>query len=298
LPGWVVGPGRESLGSSPTRVSQPSGWRGSRIGQGEADWNERGETGQMGEIGELEPGLTSIVVIAYNGVYWTEKCVESILEHTEQPYELLLVDNGSEDSTGAYFRETAARHPRTTAILKDRNYGGYARSFGLEAASGEYVAWLDNDVEVGDGWLTDLRQVLADNPGIGATGPEGLAYCPDWTCLFYTQGWPPDRAAGRRADVLTGYCILMRNLVSYIGFLDPGFYPAWNEEADYCLRVKLLDFDVVVTPVPVVHHGHKTGFPGVKDVYGHIGRLNERLIKKWNPYKHLVFECFRGGKES
>lgn len=244
---------------------------------------------------ELEQGLTSIIVIACNGIHWTRKCVESILEHTTEPHELILIDNASIDETGAYFQEVAARHPATTAILKDRNYGGYARSFGLEAARGEYVAWLDNDVEVSEGWLSTLKQVLDDGPGIGATGPEGTAYAGDWSHLFHTKGWPAEQAKGRRADVLTGYCVLMRNLVRFIGVLDPAFYPAWNEEADYCLRVKLLDYDIVVTPVPVVHHEHKTGFPGVQDVYAHIDRLNKLLIAKWTPYRHLVLECYRGG---
>lgn len=243
-------------------------------------------------MSDLQPGLTSIVLIAYNGLHWTRRAVQAILNHTGPPYELLLVDNGSTDGTGDYFRELAAQHSHVTAILKERNYGGYARTFGMQVARGEFLAWVDNDAEVGEGWLDRLLSTLQD-PTVGATGPEGVAFRENWNHLFHTKGWPPERAVGQNVDVLVGYCLVMRNLVRYIGFLDPAFYPAWNEEADYCLRIKLLGYRLVVTPVPVVHHEHKTGFPGVTDVRTHIGRLNRVLIEKWDPFKRLVLEIYR-----
>lgn len=246
-------------------------------------------------MGHFESGLTSVVVIAHNGIHWTRRAVQAILAHTGPPYELLLVDNGSTDGTGAYFQELAQQHQHVKAILKERNYGGYARTFAMEVARGEFIAWVDNDAEVGAGWLDTLIKALQD-PAVGATGPEGVAYRRDWGHLFHTKGWPSEQATGQKVDVLVGYCLLMRNLVYYIGFLDPAFYPAWNEEADYCLRVKLLGYRLVVTPVPVVHHEHKTGFPGVTDVHAHIARMNQMLIDKWEPFKHLVLEVYRQGE--
>lgn len=241
--------------------------------------------------GRLE-GLTSIVVLAFNQVHLTRACVESVLAHTAPPYELILVNNGSRDGTGRYFADLARRHPRVRAIHMERNHGVYARSFGMQAARGEYICWLDNDVVVGPGWLEPLLRALAD-PGVGGAGAEGVALTPDWQHRFHTQGMRPEEAAGRAVDVLVGYCCLYRNLTERIGGLDPRFHPFWNEDADYSLAVKLLGYRLVVAPTNVVHRRHGTGLALLPDLEAHIARMNRELIEKWDPLKERVLECYR-----
>lgn len=265
----------------------------------------RGEFGAAGQAGlpaapedmpvtERRPGLTSIVVIAYNGLPLTMACVESVIRHTPAPYELILVNNGSRDATGRFFAELAGRYPHVRAIHKDRNYGVYARTFGMQAARGEYLCWLDNDVEVGEGWLKPLLAALAD-PGVGGAGAEGVALAPDWQYRFHTQDMSSQEAAGRAVDIIVGYCFLFRNLTHFIGYLDPRFHPFWNEEADYSFRIKLLGYRLVVAPTNVVHRRHGTGLRLLPDRDAHIARMNQALIEKWEPFKERVLECYRCG---
>lgn len=237
-------------------------------------------------------GLTSIVVLAFNQVHLTRACVESVLAHTAPPHELILVNNGSTDATGRYFADLARRHPHVRVIHKDRNHGVYARTFGMQAARGEYICWLDNDVVVGPGWLEPLLAALAD-PGVGGAGAEGVALTPDWQHRFHTQGMRPEEAAGRAVDVLVGYCCLFRNLTGRIGGLDPRFHPFWNEDADYSLRIKLEGYRLVVAPTNVIHRRHGTGLGLLPDREAHIARMNRALIEKWDPLKERVLECCR-----
>lgn len=243
---------------------------------------------------ERRPGLTSVVVIAHNQLPLTQDCVDSVLRHTVAPYELILVNNGSRDSTGRYFAELARRYPHVRAIHKERNQGVYARTFGMQAARGEYLCWLDNDVTVGKGWLEPLLAALVD-PGVGGTGAEGVALTPDWQHRFHTQGMAPEEAAGRPVDIVVGYCFLFRNLTHFIGYLDPRFHPFWNEEADYSFRIKLLGYRLVVAPTNVTHHRHGTGLRLLPDRDAHIARMNQALSEKWEPFKERVLECYRCG---
>lgn len=244
--------------------------------------------------GPLVQGLTSIIIIAYNRLDVTGPCVESVLAHTSRPYELILVDNGSHDHTGRYFQEVAVTHPQVRVIMKRHNFGVWARTFGMDVARGQYICWLDNDTEVGPGWLEALHAALAD-PRVGGAGVEGVALTPDWQHRFHTAGWPPEKAAGRRVDIVVGYCFLFRNLFRFLGALDPQFHPFWNEEADYSLRIKLLGYRLVVAPAPVIHHAHGTGLNLLPDRDAQIARMNQALIDKWEPFKERVLEAYWEG---
>ncbi len=243
---------------------------------------------------ERVPGLTSIIIMAHNRLELTRKCVESVLTHTSTAFELMLVDNGSTDGVAELFSHVARKFPLVKVVRKERNHGVYARTYGMQLARGEFIAWLDNDVEVGPGWLGPLLGAMSD-PQVGGAGREGVGFTPDWQHRFHTEGWPSEQAAGQDADVLVGYCCLFRNLTHYIGFLDPSFNPFWNEEADYCLRIKLLGYKLKVVPTNVIHHRHGTGLALLKNRDEHINRMNHLLIQKWEPFKHLVLEVFRNG---
>lgn len=269
-------------------------WTGSRGRDGREGEPGRGRVAAPEDLPSVarEPGLTSIVVIAHNRFPLTYRCVESVLAHTRPPHELILVDNGSWDMTGRYFAELARRHPCVRVVRKERNYGVYARTFGMEAARGEFICWLDNDVEVGEGWLEPLLAALAD-PSVGGAGPEGVALAADWQHRFHTQLLPPEEAAGREVDIIVGFCFLFRNLTHFIGYPDPRFHPFWNEDADYSLRIKLLGYRLVVVPTNVVHRRHGTGLHLLADREEHIARMNRELIAKWEPLKERVLECYR-----
>ena len=90
----------------------------------------------------------TILVIAYNRLEKTKRCVTSILEHTDGVnYELLLIDNGSGDGTLEYFQ--SVQHPRKRIIRITKNLGSqYALNLALRLFSGRYFVQVTNDVIV------------------------------------------------------------------------------------------------------------------------------------------------------
>ena len=88
----------------------------------------------------------SIIIPVYRVEEYLEKCVDSILAQTCQDFELLLIDDGSPDGSGAICDRYAASHPNQVRALHQPNGGaGAARNNGLRHAKGKYLSFLDSD---------------------------------------------------------------------------------------------------------------------------------------------------------
>src|SRR5208282_584490 len=87
-------------------------------------------------------GLTSIVIVTHNQLEYTRQCLESIHRLTDEPYELIIVDNASTDSTVDYLRAL----PGVKVIANDTNRGFPAAvNQGIAIALGRQVLLLNND---------------------------------------------------------------------------------------------------------------------------------------------------------
>lgn len=89
--------------------------------------------------------LVSVIVPVYQVEKYLPKCVESILKQTYRNLEIILVDDGSPDGCPAICDTYAARDPRIKVIHKPNGGLSAARNSGLEAASGDWIAFVDSD---------------------------------------------------------------------------------------------------------------------------------------------------------
>lgn len=88
---------------------------------------------------------TSIIVPVYNVEDYLEKCVHSILAQTEPNFELLLIDDGSTDRSGEFCDRLAQQDERVRVIHQENRGLGGARNTGIEAATGDYLLFIDSD---------------------------------------------------------------------------------------------------------------------------------------------------------
>ena len=107
--------------------------------------------------------IASIIILTYNNPEITSLCIESIYAKTKFPFELIIVDNASNDDTPQYLREIKSSKENLRLILNDRNMG-FARgnNQGANASTGEYIVLLNNDTIVTSSWLTRLINHLRD----------------------------------------------------------------------------------------------------------------------------------------
>ncbi len=128
--------------------------------------------------------LVSFIIPCYRQAHFLHRAVASVLAQTERDIEAIVVDDGSPDDPAAAVREF--EQDRRLTLIQQENRGlALARNRGIEASSGEYLAFLDSDDWLAPEFAAELLAVLRSDPGLG------FAYC-DIVQLFEDQG--PDTA--------------------------------------------------------------------------------------------------------
>lgn len=232
--------------------------------------------------------LTSIVIPLHNLVDQTRACLEGVFRHTDTPFELVLVDNGSTDGTGDYL---AGLEPAGACagvrLLTNRANLGVPRSWnqGLAAAAGDPICIMNNDVHVTPGWLKGLLGYLEDHPEVGILGPHVL-----WgedkrpaDLEAFSRGYVVENAH-LEEDGFWGCCFLVtRQAAARLGPFDERFEDGFWEDVDYRQRAAEAGCPAVVTHRSVVyHHGGLTwqarGGDHTREMYWRNAR---RFAEKW-----------------
>ena len=103
--------------------------------------------------------MVSVIVPVYNISGYLERCLQSILSQTYVDLEIILVDDGSEDSSGQICDQYAEIDNRIRVIHKKNGGLVSARKAGVSAASGDYVVWVDGDDWIEPDWIGGLVKV-------------------------------------------------------------------------------------------------------------------------------------------
>lgn len=182
--------------------------------------------------GHTVPAMVTFVVIAFNEELGIADCLRSILaQQTDAAFDVLVVDDGSEDKTADVVRGFEFRS-RVQLIELGRNCGrGAARLAGVQAATSSFIAMMDSDIALPTNWLQTCLDELAMDPDCMAVGgvavPDG-----DVTWLHKYTGLSP--LVVPHALAVTGSNGLYRreifDLVSYAPHLRQGEDVAFNYE--------------------------------------------------------------------
>ena len=214
-----------------------------------------------------------IGIASYGNPVRLEKTLQSIAARSTTDYRLFVIHNpgGAEDQFArAVIRRAQAENPRIVPIWEDLN-GGYAGAVKkLQAlAETEYLAYCDNDIEIlTPGWDEQLCGYLDRFHEIGLIFPNGGAYQiprPGYTEIMWG----------------VGFCwVLSRMAMTDTGLFDDAL--GHQEEADYCLRVRMAGYRCGAAPeVRVAHHATATNSPASVE---RISRGVVNFVNKWNRY--------------
>jgi GT2 family glycosyltransferase len=251
-------------------------------------------------------GTASIIIPCHNALSYTKQCLESLRKWSDFPYELILIDNGSEDGTWNYLKSFKRHHrPRTSIVLirNSRNLGfPKAINQGMRVARGEFLVWLNTDVIVTPHWLSRLAGCASKESRIGAVGPysngEGaildefppLPTFSEALALRY-KGLVP------RIPLILGFCFLVkREAVLHAGALDEGFGRGCHEDIEYCGRIKKAGYEIALAKeVFVWHYWHKS-FKNSRDQKGQVIRSVKKFLKNKSRKEVVDYleeeECF------
>lgn len=104
----------------------------------------------------------SVIVPVYNAEKYLRECVSSILNQTFTDLEVILVDDGSTDTSPAICDEYSDKDPRVKTIHKPNGRAASARNAGMRAASGEYIAFVDSDDWISPEMYAKMLEAGAD----------------------------------------------------------------------------------------------------------------------------------------
>lgn len=246
--------------------------------------------------GETAPSA-SIAVVVFDGLVFTRLCLEGLIANTDHPsYELIVVDNGSQDGTREYLRDLSNRFSGIRVLRNDRNVGfAPAVNQALSQARGEILVLLNNDTIVPPGWLTRLVRHLSKR-SVGLVGPvtNRIGNEAELDTRYRTYGGLLEFARRRGRDhdgrafeipEPTMFCVgFRRDLYDRIGPLDERFELGLFEDSDYAMRCHRAGYRTICAEDVFVHHFGGTSFGQLFPNGGHM-RLFEanrrRFERKW-----------------
>ncbi|MBV9755975.1 MAG: glycosyltransferase [Alphaproteobacteria bacterium] len=208
----------------------------------------------------------SIILVLFNQAPFTLKCLQTIAAHAELPVEIVIIDNGSTDST----RDLLERVDGARIIRNAENrHFVHGVNQAAALARGEALLLLNNDAFIRGGALQAAWHTLYSRPEIGAVGgplvladgtvqEAGSIVWSDGSCVGYGRGrdpGDPEFQFVREVDFCSGAFLLIRRLVlESLGGLDAAFAPAYYEEVDLCMRMREAGWRVLFEPRAIADH--------------------------------------------
>jgi len=233
----------------------------------------------------------SVVVCSYNGSRTISDCLEGLRKLQYPSFEVIVVDDGSTDATAAVAHKYGFR------VISTEQHGlSNARNTGLQAATGEIIAYLDDDAYPDPHWLTYLAATFLSTAHAGVGGPniappgdgliaKGVANAPGGPVHVLLSDQEAEHIPGcnmafRKADL------------EAIGGFDPQYRVA-GDDVDVCWRLRQRGWTLGFSPAAMVWHHRRNSVRAYwKQQYGY-GKAEALLERKWpekyNSIGHLTW---------
>lgn len=241
------------------------------------------------------------MMCTYNRLDLTKRMLESFFKNTTSPYRLIIVDNGSTDGTQEWLNTVQSQTSSPCHVhLNDVNKGiAVGRNQGLLLAdkyglNDEYLATIDNDIELPPNWLEDCTALIADNKKI-AIGIN-----------FEKNTYPMVTRNAKKfqlkpiGNLGTACSVFHRELHDQIGFFTTEYGLYGEEDADFYFRARLVGWEMGYLENNGIHFGegdldvgeyrefktqcHKNNLANFqKNCYAYMGKTKSHFI----PYQDL-----------
>lgn len=261
----------------------------------------------------MENLLISVIVPVYRVEEYLHKCVDSLLTQTYENLEIILVDDGSPDGSGAICDDYAARESRIRVIHKENGGLSSARNAGLDVARGEYIGFVDSDDWLEPetyAWLLSMAQ--KEDVKLVCAG------------RFNCNSWDGSRTVGLcplKEEVLTGQELARRiflwdnvdsaavDKLYHRSLFDGIRYPLGvvSEDVPVTWRLAMKAGRVGMVPKPVYNYFHRPGSittaqfsPKTFQPSEHTAKILETVTQNYPELqeaatyfhcRHLVYVC-------
>jgi len=258
-----------------------------------------------------DSAYVSILIVAYNRLDKTKRCVESIIEYTENiNYELILIDNGSSDGTFEYFKSINYNNKKIIKITKNLQFA-YGISVGTKYCTGKYIAFLNNDMIVTENWLSNILKCFESDERIGlvCTMSSNISNFQQVQFTYENHEEMKKKAANfnisdpkkwhERLRLITAGSVYKAECIHICGNFDYGFYHDFADD-DLTFHIRRAGYKTVLCKDTFVCHDHVMGTekkPGEFEKSLKIGRENFKKkyfgIDAWDDVNNFEIEMIR-----
>lgn len=248
--------------------------------------------------------LVSIIIPNKDSIQDLNKCISSVLKSTYNNYEIIIVENNSENKETFDFYNKLEENNKNVHVVKYEKKGfnfSEINNFGRKFAKGEYILLLNNDVEViSENWIEEMLGICQQkNVGIvGAKllypdnsvqhagviiGIGGVAGHIHKNIKDSDPGYFSRAVIVNNFSAVTAACLLVKtNVFDEVGGLDETLEVAFND-VDFCMKVREKGYLVVYTPFAKLYHfeSKSRGNEDTKEKKNRFSNEIARFKEKW-----------------
>jgi len=243
------------------------------------------------------PGASrpDVVVTVHNSLHFVRPCLDSLFSHTSHPFRLVIVNDGSDETTSAFLRSFVERLNEPYLLLENETSKGFVQSCNsaFDVSDAPYVILLNSDTVVTPRWLGKLVSCAESDERIGLVTPlsnnaANLSVAiPPGLNVFQMAQLVEDSSPRKYPDAVTahGFCLLFtRKMLDELGGFDPVFGRGYAEETDYHMRATTRGYRSVLAGDTFVYHVGRGTF-GTAQRSKLFARNREVFMSRWEePY--------------
>jgi GT2 family glycosyltransferase len=241
----------------------------------------------------------SIIIVSYNNFEQTTgPCLQSLAQESAD-FDIIVVDNHSDQQTRQALLSVAARTPRLSLILKETN-SGYSggNNTGVQAAAGDLLLLLNSDTIVPPGAIARLIELMGEHPDwdmlgpvsnqsgndqhiltTGVTVPEILAEGATWCARSHDSHYV--------TDILHFFCVMIRKKTYHqLNGLDEAFGLGYYEDTDFNYRAVKAGMKLMITEDVFIYHQGSGSFAKSSPSVRKMVKQNKKLFRKKQGHDH------------
>lgn len=249
----------------------------------------------------------SIIIVTFNSASTIQASLNSVLEQTYKNYEIILLDNGSQDNTlGIVTAMLGSWHGDHKIVTSNSNLGfAEGNNSASMDTTGKYIALINPDAVVESDWLERLVAEMDDSSEVGICASKiinshsgvidsaGDGLSKSLQGFKRGEGLPPD--IFRNKEYIFGACacaaLYRRTMLDEIGFFDPDFFLI-HEDTDLNFRAQLAGWKVLYVPSAIVYHEVRSSIGLMSDLAIYYSIRNKELLILKNVTLGLIIKCF------
>ncbi len=224
--------------------------------------------------------MWSVVIPTYNRLPILQKCLQAMeAQDFTQPYEIVVVDDGSTDGTVEFLHNHSDRFPHVRLLLQNHEGAAIARNTGIDVAAGEIIVFIDSDLVVTPVFLSAHAKALANSDRAFTYG-----------LVINTNDFEnPTSAQVKIQDIstaffATGNVAIAKHWLIAAGKFDTSFRQYGWEDLELGVRLKNLGLKLIKCPDAVGYHWHPAftieQLPRLVDVEAQRGRMGVVFYQK------------------